>query len=63
MAKDLMSPPAAYVYVEEDMETVMQKFEEVKAWNLPVLENGEYIGFISRSSIFALYREAIQNEV
>jgi CIC family chloride channel protein len=63
MAKDLMSPPTAYVYVEEDMETVMQKFEEVKAWNLPVLENGEYIGFISRSSIFALYREAIQNEV
>ncbi len=46
--------------IEEPMETVMRKFEETGAWNLPVEStSGEYIGFISKSAIFTAYRKTL----
>ncbi len=46
--------------VEEPMESVMRKFEESGAWNLPVEDiKGEYIGFISKSAIFTAYRKTL----
>lgn len=46
--------------VEEPMESVMRKFEETGAWNLPVEDiSGEYIGFISKSAIFTAYRKTL----
>lgn len=46
--------------VEEPMESVMRKFEESGAWNLPVEDiTGEYIGFISKSAIFTAYRKTL----
>ena len=38
---------------------VMKKFDETGAWNLPVLNEGKYIGFISKSSIFVQYRNRL----
>lgn len=55
----LMRPPAAVIHPDEDMYAVMKKFDETGAWNLPVVENGIYIGFISKSSIFTRYREKL----
>ena len=40
---------------------VMKKFEETGAWNLPVIEEGEYVGFISKSSIFSNYRNKLMD--
>ena len=46
--------------IEEPMESVMRKFEETGAWNLPVEDiSGEYIGFISKSAIFTAYRKSL----
>ena len=46
--------------IEEPMESVMRKFEETGAWNLPVEDvAGEYIGFISKSAIFTAYRKTL----
>ncbi len=46
--------------IEEPMEGVMRKFEETGAWNLPVEDvNGEYLGFISKSAIFTVYRKTL----
>ncbi len=57
--KELMRPPPAYISAEEDMKSVMKKFDETGAWNLPVLKEGKYIGFISKSSIFVQYRSRL----
>ncbi len=57
--QQLMRPPAAIVQPEEDMYTVMKKFDETGAWNLPVVENEMYIGFVSKSSIFTKYRSQL----
>jgi CIC family chloride channel protein len=54
--RDVMLLPPAYISPGEPMESVMQKFEENEAWNLPVIDNGKYIGFISKSKLFSVYR-------
>jgi CIC family chloride channel protein len=55
--RDVMLLPPAHISPGEPMESVMQKFEENEAWNLPVIDNGKYIGFISRSKLFSVYRK------
>src|ERR1019366_7334258 len=55
----LMQKPPAIITTDEDMHSVMKKFDETNSWNLPVVEDGKYIGFISKSSIFTQYRETL----
>jgi CIC family chloride channel protein len=43
------------------MESVMQLFDQTGAWNLPVVNNGKYIGFVSKSSIFSSYRSKLKS--
>lgn len=57
--EQLMRAPAAIVQPEDDMYAVMKKFDETGAWNLPVVENDMYIGFVSKSSIFTKYRSQL----
>jgi len=54
--RDLMLPPPAHISPGESMESVMKKFEVHEAWNLPVINNGAYIGFLSKSKLFSFYR-------
>ncbi len=57
--RDLMDIPPATVSPNESMESVMKKFEESGAWNLPVLDEKKYVGFISKSKIFSEYRKIL----
>ena len=59
LVKDLMVMPPAIISPDEKMEVVMKKFNECGAWNLPVVSNRKYIGFISKSTIFNAYREEL----
>jgi len=61
MIANLMSPPPAYIRLEDNMDSVMKKFNESKAWNLPVIDKGKYIGFVSKSKMFNVYRELLVN--
>ncbi len=54
--RDLMILPPTHVSPDESMESVMKKFEETGSWNLPVIKNGIYIGFLSKSKLFSVYR-------
>ena len=56
LVKDIMIMPPAIIAPDEKMESVMKKFNESGAWNLPVVGNRKYIGFISKSTIFNAYR-------
>ena len=57
---ELITSTPAVIQVSEQMEAVMDKFEKTGAWNLPVVENGKYIGFLSKSKIFSSYRNLLQ---
>jgi CIC family chloride channel protein len=59
MITDFMIAPPAVVETNESMESVMKKFNASKAWNLPVTQNGKYIGFLSKSKIFNEYRDML----
>ncbi len=55
-----MTSPPARISVKDSMEEVMKKFDDTKAWNLPVLdEAGKYKGFVSKSKIFNSYRQVL----
>lgn len=59
--RDYMVTPPAVVNVEDPMDVVMKKFEETDAWNLPVIQNDKYIGFVSKAKIFNTYRRVLQH--
>ncbi len=56
---ELMTVPPAFVDIEEDMSHVVEKFEKTEAWNLPVIQNGKYRGFVSKSKLFSAYRNLL----
>ena len=58
---NFMSSAPAYVYIDEKMDSVMNKFEKTQAWNLPVVDHDRsYIGFVSKSKIFSAYRDQLK---
>ncbi len=59
--KELMTKPPATITSHQDMESVMKLFDETGAWNLPVIDNGQYVGFISKSSVFSSYRTKLKS--
>ncbi|WP_258103042.1 chloride channel protein [Marinoscillum sp. MHG1-6] len=56
VVKTIMHKPPAFVSPQEKMQSVMNKFELTQAWNLPVIEEEKYLGFISKARIFNAYR-------
>lgn len=56
LVKQLMRIPAAIISPDENIHSVMKKFDETDSWNLPVVENELYVGFISKSSLLTKYR-------
>ncbi len=58
----LMEMPPAHLTLQEKMQSVMNKFELTQAWNLPVLNDGRYHGFISKSRIFSAYRTKLKQQ-
>ncbi len=58
-AKELMRKPSMVIEVKEDIFVIMKKFEESGQWNLPVVEDEIYLGFLSKSSILDKYRHEL----
>lgn len=59
--RDLMFMPEPSVSPDESMEDVAHKFEKCSHYNLPVLKDGKYIGFVSRANVFSKYRSLIKS--
>jgi len=59
--KELMFMPSPTVSLNESMEDVAYKFQTSSHYNLPVLDNGRYVGFVSRANVFSTYRSMIRN--
>ena len=60
VARELMHNPPAIIYLDTDkMTDVMKKFQDTGAWNLPVLKDGCYYGFVSKSKLLTAYRRRL----
>jgi CIC family chloride channel protein len=57
--ENLMVSPTFIIDPEDSMETVAVKFQESGKYNIPVLKNGIYLGYISRANVFSTYRQKL----
>ncbi len=55
-----MTMPPAKIELGSGMEEVMKTFDNTGAWNLPVVDHGRYVGFVSKSKIFNSYRRVLR---
>lgn len=58
--RNLMIRPLVTIIPGEGMESVAQKFHESGKYNIPVLENNKYVGFVSRARVFSSYRQLLR---
>jgi CIC family chloride channel protein len=58
--RQLMKPPLAVIDIHDNVMDVINKFDEVHAWNLPVIEENKLVGFVSKSGILNQYRLLLQ---
>lgn len=60
LVKSLMHDPPEYIiYGQDRMQDVMDKFQNSSAWNLPVIRDGKYVGFVSKSKMLTAYRRKL----
>lgn len=59
--RNLMYMPDTIVDQKATMEDVARKFAETSHYNLPVLKDGKYIGFVSRANVFSAYRKLVKD--
>jgi len=59
--RDLMITPEWSLEVTDQMEEVARVFTESGRYNIPVLDKGRYLGFVSRARVFSSYRDMLKN--
>ena len=60
VATDVMQKPPEVIDLDNDkMTDIMRKFQDSSAWNLPVIKDGIYFGFISKSKLLTAYRRQL----
>jgi len=60
LVEDVMFMPETFVSPDDSMESVAQRFQESGNFNIPVIDDGKYIGFVSRARIFSNYRRLLK---
>ncbi len=59
--KDLMYMPEFYVSSNDSMQEVADKFHSCGRYNLAVIDEGKYVGFISRARVFSAYQKMLRH--
>lgn len=60
MVKDLMMVPVYRISPDDTVEEVAQKFQASGKYNMPVIDQGKYIGYISKANLFGQYRSKLK---
>ncbi len=57
---DIMQRAPETIDIDKDgMKQIMSKFQKSNAWNLPVIKEEKYVGFISKSKLLTAYRQKL----
>ncbi len=57
----IMYFPEVYVSYNDTLSQIAEKIEESGRYNVPVLKDGKYMGFVSRAKVFTAYRKLIKD--
>lgn len=60
-ARELMVYPAITVHLKDSMEEVAMKFQRSSKFVLVVVDEGKYIGCVSRATVFSEYRKMVSD--
>lgn len=60
MVSSLMHAPMTSATRDDSMEDIVEKFQKTSQFNIVVLEEGKYIGFVSRANVFSKYRKMLK---
>lgn len=55
----LMKAAPEIIFYEDSVAQIMEKFKTSDAWNLPVVKEDKYVGFISKSVLLTAYRKKL----
>ncbi|MCK9255310.1 MAG: chloride channel protein [Bacteroidales bacterium] len=58
--RDLMDIPKHTVNTNMKVKEIAELFENSNYFNLPVVDEGKYIGFVSRAKVFTTYRQMLK---
>ena len=61
-AKDLMTEAHA-VDFNDSISVILKKFDETRQWNLPVVKDKQYLGFLSKARILTEYRAELMKTI
>ncbi|MBD1362246.1 chloride channel protein [Mucilaginibacter sp. ZT4R22] len=56
---DIMVTPPAIIQSSDTVSRVMDLFDKLDVWQLPVVDAGRFTGFVSKSALLAKYRQII----
>lgn len=56
----IMVYPEYIINYDESMESIVQKFEESHKYNIVIVDNGKYLGYISRANVFTAYQATLK---
>jgi CIC family chloride channel protein len=57
--ENIMVTPTFIISPDDSMEEVAKKFQESGKYNIVVVQDGRYIGYISRANVFSTYRKKL----
>jgi len=60
MVSSLMHAPMTSATLDDSMEDIVLKFQKTPQFNIVVLKDGKYIGFVSRANVFSKYRKMLK---
>lgn len=55
----MQSAPEVIDSKTDGVRKIMKKFQDSDAWNLPVVKDGKYLGFVSKSKLLTAYRKKL----
>lgn len=58
--KDYIFKPGLSISPDASMEEVAKRLHKTDVYNIPVVDNGKYVGFVSRANVFAEYRKILK---
>ena len=57
--ENFMKSAPEIIFYDDSVEEIMRKFKTSNAWNLPVIKDEKYLGFISKSKLLTAYRNKL----
>ena len=56
----IMVYPDYVIDIDEPMESIVKKFQESRKYNIVIVDNGKYLGYISRANVFTAYQATLK---